>query len=29
VKRYELAQKSFDKPVVITQAEAEASEKVF
>ena len=30
VKRYELAQKSFDKPVVIvTQAEAEASEKGF
>jgi hypothetical protein len=29
-KRYELAQKSFDKPVVIvTQAEAEASEKDF
>ncbi|MFV5684063.1 M1 family metallopeptidase [Flavobacterium sp. GB2R13] len=30
VKRYELAQKSFDKPVVIvTQAEAEAAEKGF
>jgi len=30
VKRYELAQKSFDKPIVIvTQAEAEASEKGF
>jgi hypothetical protein len=30
VKRYELAQKSFDKPVVIvTQAEAEANEKGF
>ena len=30
VKRYELAQKSFDKPVVIvTQAEAEATEKGF
>ncbi len=30
VKRYELAQKSFDKPVIIvTQAEAEASEKGF
>ncbi|MFV8391803.1 M1 family metallopeptidase [Flavobacterium sp. LB2P6] len=30
VKRYELAQKTFDKPVVIvTQAEAEASEKGF
>jgi hypothetical protein len=29
-KRYELAQKTFDKPVVIvTQAEAEAAEKAF
>ncbi len=30
VKRYELAQKSFDKPIlIVTQAEAEASEKGF